>query len=167
MTLIASPWKSASSNCPWPARPTLAIIRTNPGAAERSMDLAGARRHMRLKLSWRCPSRRTTSGCLFEEAVSGDSAGQQTLAPTSPHFPSMMLMTTAMRRSSPGSLIAHEVAHYYWSGNRGWVDEGVADFMASASENARNGGPIEVTNNPCAYARTIAELENSRRHKRG
>ena len=31
--------------------------------------------------------------------------------------------------------------------------------MASTSENARTGGPIEVTNDPCGYARTIAELE--------
>ena len=57
-------------------------------------------------------------------------------------------------------MIAHEVAHYYWSGNSNWVDEGASDFMASTSENARTGGPIEVTNDPCGYVRTIVELEN-------
>ena len=32
--------------------------------------------------------------------------------------------------------------------------------MASTSENARTGQPVEVTNDPCGYVRTIAELEN-------
>ena len=59
-----------------------------------------------------------------------------------------------------GSLVAHEVAHYYWSGNAKWINEGASDFMASASENARTGQPVKVTNAPCGYVRTIAELEN-------
>ena len=58
-----------------------------------------------------------------------------------------------------GFLIAHEVAHYYWSGNKDWVDEGAADFMASAIERDRIGRPIDATNAPCAYAGNIAELE--------
>ena len=57
------------------------------------------------------------------------------------------------------SVIAHEVAHYYWRGNRDWIDEGAADFLGSISEYARNQVPIDVTNNPCASAKTIGELE--------
>ena len=52
------------------------------------------------------------------------------------------------------------MAHYYWSGNKDWLDEGVADFMASIIENTRTGQPISVTNFPCAYADSIAELES-------
>ena len=97
-------------------------------------------------------------GLLFEEAVSGDSAGTN-FGTHVTALPKYDVDDDSHEAEFVGSLIAHEVAHYYWSGNRGWVDEGVADFLASVSENARNGGPIEVTNNPCAYARTIAELE--------
>ena len=56
-------------------------------------------------------------------------------------------------------VIAHEVAHYYWSGNRNWIDEGAAEILGSISEYARDETPIDVTNNPCAAAETIGELE--------
>ena len=60
---------------------------------------------------------------------------------------------------SAPSIIAHEVAHYYWSGNADWVDEGMAEFMASVIENRRDRKPIVATNNPCSLAKSIAELE--------
>ena len=56
-------------------------------------------------------------------------------------------------------VIAHEVAHYYWSGNSSWIDEGAAELLASISENRRIAEPVGTTNNPCASAKTIAELE--------
>ena len=57
-------------------------------------------------------------------------------------------------------VIAHEVAHYYWGGdNQDWIDEGAAEILASISEYARDETPIDVTNNPCASAKTIGELE--------
>ena len=57
-------------------------------------------------------------------------------------------------------VIAHEVAHYYWGGdNRDWIDEGAAEILGSISEFARDETPIDVTNNPCAAAQTIGELE--------
>ena len=52
------------------------------------------------------------------------------------------------------------MAHYYWIGNEDWVDEGAANFMASIVEGARTGQPIGVTNPPCGYAGSIAELES-------
>ena len=55
--------------------------------------------------------------------------------------------------------IAHEVAHYYWSGNADWVDEGAAEFMASIVERDRTGRLIGATNSPCPHARNISELE--------
>ena len=56
--------------------------------------------------------------------------------------------------------IAHEVAHYYWSGNKwDWTDEGLAVFLATLSENRRTGFPVEARKRPCSSAATIGELE--------
>ena len=135
----------------------LAIIRTTLGA-ERSMDLLEHATHA-VEAYMAVPLPTNYVGLLFEEAVSGDSAGTN-FGTHVTALPKYDVDDDSHEAEFVGSLIAHEVAHYYWSGNRGWVDEGAADFLASVSENARNGGPIEVTNNPCAYARTIADLEN-------
>ena len=135
----------------------LAIIRTALGV-ERSMDLLEHATHA-VEAYMAVPLPTNYIGLLFEEAVSGDSAGTN-FGTHVAALPKYDVDDGGHEAEFTGSLIAHEVAHYYWSGNRGWVDEGVADFMASVSENARNGGPIEVTNDPCAYARTVADLEN-------
>ena len=59
-----------------------------------------------------------------------------------------------------GSLIAHEVAHYYWTRNELWINEGPADLVSFISENARVGRPIDLTDRyPCAYVRSLSELE--------
>ena len=56
--------------------------------------------------------------------------------------------------------IAHEVGHYYWRGSsHRWINEGAADLLGSVSENTRVDKPIEITRNPCASAKTIADLE--------
>ncbi len=41
-------------------------------------------------------------------------------------------------------ILAHEVAHYFWSGatGNGWVSEGAATFMESIYESARAGAPV-------------------------
>ena len=57
-------------------------------------------------------------------------------------------------------VIAHEVAHYYWRGNKwDWTDEGLAVFLATLSENRRTGFPVEARKRPCSSAATIGELE--------
>ena len=58
-----------------------------------------------------------------------------------------------------GRVIAHEVAHHYWLGNRDWIDEGASEFMTSISENDRIGARVEALDYPCRYATNIAELE--------
>ena len=55
-------------------------------------------------------------------------------------------------------IIAHEVAHYYWIGNQGWVDEGAAEFMPVISERARIGAPLEPTGQIGSCADSISEL---------
>ena len=134
----------------------LAIIRTAHGA-ERSMDLLEHAIHA-VEAYMAVPLPTNYVGLLFEEAVSGDSAGTN-FGTHVAALPKYDVDDGSHEAEFAGSLIAHEVAHYYWTDNRGWVDEGVADLMGSLSEKARAGQPIEVTNDPCAYARTIAELE--------
>ena len=56
--------------------------------------------------------------------------------------------------------LAHEVAHFYWRRDAGWINEGMAQLMASAIENRRVGTPIDFTySGPCEFARTVTELE--------
>ena len=134
----------------------LAIIRTGPGAA-RSMDLIEhAVRHAEYYMGTPFPTGYV--GYLFGDAVTPTFGGTN----YGTHIASLAKYDVddgSHEADVIGRHIAHEVAHYYWRDNSNWVDEGTADFMASVSENARIGQPIEVTNYPCGYVRTIAELE--------
>ena len=134
----------------------LAIIRTGSGAS-RSMDLLehsvrGVERLMGL------PFPTNYAGLLYEDAVFGSVAGTN-FGTHVAILPEYDVDDGSREAEVAGSHIAHEVAHYYWSGNADWVDEGAADLMASIVEGTRTGRPVEVTNRPCAYAATIAELE--------
>ena len=136
---------------------TLAIIRTSTGAA-RSMDLLehsvrGAEEYMR------SPLPTSYVGLLYENAVSGSSAGTN-FGTHITILPEYDVDDGSHEASVAGQIVAHEVAHYYWSGNADWVDEGAADLMASFVDDTQTGRPIGVTNFPCAFARNIAELES-------
>ena len=134
----------------------LVIIRTEPGAI-RSMDLLehsvrSTEEYMGVSL----PTNYV--GLLYADAVSGFSAGTN----FGTHIairPIHDIDDGSHEAEFAGSNIAHEVAHYYWSGNADWVDEGAADVMASVIEGKRTSTLISVTNRPCAYARSIVELE--------
>ena len=135
----------------------LDIIRTAPGAA-RSMDLLehsvrSAEEYMGAPL----PTKYV--GLLYENAVLGSSAGTN-FGTHIAILPKYDIDDGTTEAEFAGSNIAHEVAHYYWSGNEDWVDEGAADFMAFIIEGAGTGGPIAVTNPPCGHADGIAELES-------
>ena len=109
----------------------LAIIRTGSGAA-RSMDLLehavrGVERSMGLPL----PTNYV--GLLYENAVSGSSAGTN-FGTHVAILPEYDVDDGSREAEVAGSHIAHEVAHYYWSGNADWVDEGAADLMVSIVE---------------------------------
>ena len=135
----------------------LSIIRTGPGAA-RTIDLLehavqGVEEYMGLAL----PTNYV--GLLFADAVSGSNAG----ANFGTHIAILPKYDTdedGHETEFAGAIIAHEVAHYYWSGNEGWVNEGAANFMASVIDGARTGRPIAVTNAPCGHTGSLAELEN-------
>ena len=133
------------------------IIRTAPGA-ERSMDLLehsvrGVEELMGVPL----PTRYV--GLLFEDTVPGSSPG----ANFGTHIAILAEFDVddgSHEAKITGRALAHEVAHYYWSGNEDWVDEGAADFMASVIDGVRTGSPIGANNPPCGHAGSIAELES-------
>ena len=58
-----------------------------------------------------------------------------------------------------GLIIAHEVAHYYFNGEKNWLDEGAAEFLAIYSENKRVGRAMTKSNSTCTQANTIRYLE--------
>ena len=58
-----------------------------------------------------------------------------------------------------GIIIAHEVAHYYWTGEKTWMNEGAAEFLAIYSENKKVGRAMTRTNNSCSQANSISALE--------
>ena len=94
-------------------------------------------------------------GVLYEDAVSGDAAGSN----FSTHIAILPIYDVddgSHEADFAGSNITHEVAHYYWSGNEGWVDEGAAELMASVIDGARTGRQIAVTRPP-ARMRAISE----------
>ena len=70
-------------------------------------------------------------GLLYENAVHGSSAGTN----FGTHIairPKYDVDGRSHEAAFAGNATAHEVAHYYWSGNEDWIDEGAADFMASS-----------------------------------
>ena len=135
----------------------LFIFRTSPGAG-RSMDLLehsvrGAEQYMG------APLPTNYVGLLYENAVLGSYAGIN----FGTHIAILAKYDIAdgtEEAEFASFAIAHEVAHYYWSGNADWVDEGAANFMASIVERDRTGRPINATSSPCAHARNIVELES-------
>ena len=135
----------------------LAIIRTGPRST-RSMDLLeSAVRHAEAFIAEPFPIGYVA--LLFENTVFGSFVGTNfgTHIAVRPEYD---VDDGSHEAESVSHAIAHEVAHYYWGGNRDWIDEGASDFMASIAESARAGWPLEATNPPCGYARTIKDLEN-------
>ena len=142
---------------PLAGKVVLSIIRTGPGAAP-SMDLLehsvrGVEEFMGLPL----PTNYV--GLLYEDAVYGSNAG----ANFGTHIailPNYDVADGSYEAEFAGSVIAHEVAHYYWGDNQGWVDEGAANFMASFIDGSRTGRPVAVSNPPCDHAGSLAGLES-------
>ena len=87
-------------------------------------------------------------GLLYEDAVHGSFAGTN-FGTHIAILPKYDIDDGSHEAASAGSTVAHEVAHYYWSGNADWVDEGAAELMASIVDGARTGRPVGVTNTPC------------------
>ncbi len=57
------------------------------------------------------------------------------------------------------TIIAHEVAHYYWNNEKDWLDEGAAEFLADYSESRRTGQPIKAQRHPLCRLSSLRHLE--------
>lgn len=133
---------------------TLVIIRIGPGA-ERSMDLL-------------------EQAVRFAEDYMGEPFPQPYVtllfAAAPPYFAGVNFGThiaihpeydradTGSRARTTGRVIAHEVAHYYWDVKVAWLDEGAAEFMAAAFEEARAGAGLMPNHYPCGSVKNIREL---------
>lgn len=151
---ISVEWRTIS--LPLSGEVVLCIIRTAPGHAE-SMDLLedavrGVEEYMGLPL----PTNYV--GLLYEHAMTGGFAGTN-FGTHIAILPGYDVGYGADDVDSPGLIVAHEVAHFYWSGNADWVDEGAANVLATLAENGRIGRPLVTNNRPCAYAGSIEEIE--------
>ena len=134
----------------------LAIIRTRPSTANSMNRLEHAVRTAERFMGLPLPTNYV--GVLYENAVPVSSGG----ANFGTHIallPENDIDDGNHEAPSSGRGIPHEVAHYYWSGNADWMDEGAAGLMGYIIEGARTGKPVRPTSLPCAYATTIAELE--------
>ena len=134
----------------------LAIIRTEPGAT-RSLELLehsvrGVEEFMGIAL----PTNYV--GLLFGTAVLGYSGGTN-YGPYFVMLPKYDADDGSDAADYAGHLMAHEVAHYYWRGNPDWLDEGLAELLASISESERAGTGVTIDYDYCPAGDNIALLE--------
>ena len=134
----------------------LAIIRMGPGTA-RSMDLLEhAVRGAEAFMDTPFPTKYVA--LLFADAVLETFAGTN-FGTHMAILPKYDADDGSYEAQYAGYIVSHEVAHYYWSGNANWIDEGAAELMAILSENARVESPLDPDNYPCSHAPNIAALE--------
>ncbi len=135
---------------------TLSIIRTRPGTPSTMDLLEHAVRSAEDLMGKPFPVRYVA--LLFEEAVAGSYTGTN-FGTHSAILPEFDAVGESGQPQLAGSIIAHEVAHYYWKGGETWLDEGAAEFMGAFAEQVRTGAPLEPDNYPCGSASGIGELE--------
>ena len=148
--------ETRSLDLPLSDKVVLAIIRTSPGVP-RSMDLL-ERAVRSIESILDAPLPTNYVGLLFEDAVPWHSGGVNsgTNITIRPEYDAD---DGSYEANEAGHLIAHEVAHYYWTGNADWIDEGIGELIGTLVEHDRTGRPVEARNWPCPFVRTIAELE--------
>ena len=143
-------------NLPLSGETLLAIIRTGSGA-RRSMDLL-EHSVRSAELFMDAPLPINYVAVLYGPAVAGAFAGTN-FGTHIAILPDYDVDDGSSYAAAAGQIIAHEVAHYYWSGNAGWIDEGASEFLAAVSEFLRTGKAIAPSNSPCAMARAIQTLD--------
>ena len=55
--------------------------------------------------------------------------------------------------------LTHEVSHYYWAGQKDWMDEGMANLIEISYSRLTQGIPLMASEYPCSFATNISELE--------
>ena len=62
-------------------------------------------------------------------------------------------------------ILAHEVAHHYWSGNQDWIDEGMSDLIQNYHSWQRTGISMTASMYPCPHFSNIQQLERAKPKK--
>lgn len=127
----------------------LAIVRTRPGS-EQSMDsleriLLGAEEFMGTAL----PVGYVT--VLFEDSIHASGSNYRTL----------LAARTAHDVGGALGILSHEVGHFYWKDNYGWIDEGAAIFMSRILRDYPAEQWAEPYGFPFRFVANIADLEQS------
>ena len=134
----------------------LAIIRLGPGAVRSMNLLEHAVRNAETFIDAPFPTK--YAALLFADGVTESFAGTN-FGTHMAILPEYDVDDGSHEAQSAAAIIAHEVAHYYWSGNLAWIDEGASEFIAAISESTRVARPLEPENAPCGYAENIATIE--------
>lgn len=140
----------------------LAIVRTQ-GGASRSIDLLESavrfsERHMDE------PFPTTFALLLFADAVLPDAVGHNAGINMVVH-PDFDVDDGSDEALYAPSLLAHEVAHYYWNGfGKEWIYEGAAELMALVYDEATAGYEWYVSDLPDIYPCAISDLTALERH---
>ena len=146
--------ETRNTELPVAGKVVLAVMRTVPGSpltmdileaalytVEEFMSLPFPERHINHLIE--DATRHTFSGTYFGSHIA-----------TLPVFEETRLLA-----SRAPSLYAHELAHYYWTGNETWIDEGAASFMELIHANRVNGAEVIPKRNACRYGNTIKEIK--------
>ena len=56
-------------------------------------------------------------------------------------------------------ILAHEAAHYYWSGNQDWIDEGMSNLIRAYHQWQTTSIPMTAYMYPCPHLSNIQQLE--------
>ena len=136
----------------------LTIVRTRPGS-QHTMDLLEAA-VLWLEEFTGYPLPTGEVVYLFEEATRSSFGGPFGGTHCGSHIVSLPEYDEDSKsRRARLQLLAHELAHYYWTDFKQWVNEGAANFLSAISVNAGEGWPINPEEVPCTHYRSIAELD--------
>lgn len=143
-------------NLPLAGETRLIIIRTQPGAT-RSMDIL--ERSVRdIENYMGVPFPTDFVLLLFAAALPNGSDGLNFRTNMAVHL-KYDVGDDSEKAELALHIIAHEAAHYYWRGGPLWLDEGVANLLASVVRGHESVDAVDPYNPPCAIASNIASLE--------
>ena len=134
----------------------LAIIRTSPGVPRSMSLLEQAVRSIESMMAAPLPTNYV--GLLYQDIIPLRAGGVN----SGTHIamrPRYDIDDGSDDAEVAAHLTTHEVAHYYWTGNLAWIDEGMAELLATLVQHDRANYPVEARNWPCPYMRTIVQLE--------
>ena len=133
----------------------LNIVRTGPQHAKESMDRLEYAVH-NVESFMGTPFPVDMVAVLYADAVLDDNVGQNfttgmSILPKHDTADSTYAQTTTI----------HEVAHYYWTGNEKWINEGMADFIAAYIKASNSMTRVLPRKPPCHQYRTISQIPRS------